>query len=240
MCGRYSLTTPVEALRTLFRFEGPGPNLPPRWNIAPTQSAPVVAAADGGRALRAMRWGLVPAWAKDASIGARMINARAETVADKPAFRAAFKARRCLVPADGFYEWQTVGAPKTKQPGLFRLQDEGPFAFAGLWERWRGGPEPLETFAILTTAANQIMASFHDRMPIVLAPADHAAWLDPGFDARPLLKAPPSSWFSATRVSTFVNNVRNDDARCFAPAAPEAGAPEPPAKRRDGGQASLF
>jgi putative SOS response-associated peptidase YedK len=245
MCGRYSITTPVEGLRQLFRFTGPALNLQPRWNVAPTQEVPVVRLArDGSRELRMLRWGLVPFWAKDEKGGARMINARGESVAEKPAFREAFKARRCLVPADGFYEWETLGESPSKQPLLFRMADGKPFAFAGLWERWRPKDGPaLETFTIVNTAANEIMAQYHDRVPIVLAPEDYATWLDPNTDARPLLKAPPSEWFTATRVSTRVNSVRNDDAECVAPVtSPEPLPAEKPRKQpaRDSRQGSLF
>lgn len=246
MCGRYSITKPVEGLRQLFKFTGPPPNLRPRWNVAPTQEAPVVRRTkDGQRELRMLRWGLVPYWSKDISGAARMINARGETVAEKPAFREALKVRRCLVPVDGFYEWETLGDKPTKQPLLFSMADGQTFAFAGLWERWRPkeGGEPIETFTIVNTAANSMMARYHDRVPIVLAPEDYATWLDPGADPRPLLKAPPSEWFAATRVSTRVNNVRNDDEGCVAPVAEsEPLPPEPPKKAaaRDSRQGSLF
>jgi putative SOS response-associated peptidase YedK len=245
MCGRYSITTPVEALRRLFRFEGPALNLQPRWNVAPTQDVPVVRVGrDGQRELKLLRWGLVPFWAKDISGASRMINARGETVAEKPAFREAFKARRCLVPADGFYEWETLGDSPSKQPLLFRMADGKPFAFAGLWERWKPkeGGAPLETFTIVNTAANEIMARYHDRVPIVLAPEDYATWLDPKSDPRPLLKAPPSEWFTATRVSTRVNSVRNDDEECIAPVTePEPlPAPKKRATARDTRQRDLF
>jgi putative SOS response-associated peptidase YedK len=245
MCGRYSITTPVEALRRVFRFEGPSLNLQPRWNVAPTQEVPVVRLAkDGKRELKLLRWGLVPFWAKDISGAARMINARGETVADKPAFREAFKARRCLVPADGFYEWETLGESPSKQPLLFRMADGKPFAFAGLWERWKpkDGGAPVETFTIVNTAANEIMARYHDRVPIVLAPEDYATWLDPAKDPRPLLKAPPSEWFTATRVSTRVNSVRNDDEDCVAPVTGPEELPPAPKKRaaRDARQGDLF
>ena len=246
MCGRFSITTPVEALRALFRFVGPPVNLQPRWNVAPTQHAPVVRRGkDGRRELTMLRWGMVPYWAQDISGAARMINARGETVAEKPAFREAFRARRCLVPADGFYEWETLGESPPKQPLLFRMADGAPFAFAGLWERWRPreGGETIETFTIVNTAANAMMARYHDRVPIVLAQDDYATWLDPAADPRPLLKAPPSEWFTATRVSTRVNNVRNDDEACAEPAAlAEAPMPEPPRKAapRDMRQGTLF
>jgi putative SOS response-associated peptidase YedK len=246
MCGRYSITTPVEGLRRVFKFGGPSLNLQPRWNVAPTQEAPVVRRAkDGQRELRMLRWGLVPFWTKDVSGAARMINARSETVAEKPAFREAFKARRCLVPVDGFYEWESLGDKPTRQPLLFRMADGRPFAVAGLWERWRpkDGGDPIETFTIVNTAANAIMARYHDRVPIVLAQEDYAAWLDPAADPRPFLKPPPSEWFTATRVSTRVNNVRNDDEACAAPAgAPEPLSPGKPKKTaaRDSRQSSLF
>lgn len=244
MCGRYSITTPVEALRRIFGFEGPAPNLQPRWNLAPTQPAPVIRLGSGGsREIAMLNWGLVPYWAEDAKLQSHMINARGETVAEKPAFKQAFRQRRCLVPADGFYEWQTLG-PKTKQPLLFRMTDGAPFAFAGLWERWvppQGGV--LETFTIVNTAANEVMAQFHDRVPIVLSAADYAAWLDPAVDARALIKAPPSAWFAHTRVSTYVNSVKHDDAGCQDPAteAEAPPAPKPKAKKAaDGRQGSLF
>lgn len=245
MCGRYSLTTPVEALRRLFGFEGPAPNLQPRWNIAPTQSAPVIRlGGGGGREIKMLSWGLVPYWAEDAKLQSHMINACGETVAEKPAFKQAFRQRRCLVPADGFYEWQTLG-PKTKQPLLFKTADGAPFAFAGLWERWvppQG--EVLETFTIVNTAANEMMAQFHDRVPIVLSPADYAAWLDPAVDARALIKAPPSDWLTFRRVSTYVNSVKHDDPGCQEPAPDAEPAPEAPKakakKAVDGRQGSLF
>lgn len=247
MCGRYTLTTPVEALRELFAFLGASPNLQPRWNIAPTQAAPVIRlGSDGGREIRMLNWGLVPYWAEDTSLQSHMINARGETVHEKPAFKQAFRQRRCLIPADGFYEWQTVGA-KSKQPVLFRMRTGVPFAFAGLWERWiPPAGEVLETFTIVNTAANSIMSQFHDRVPIILAPQDYAAWLDPAVDARALVKAPPSEWLSHVRVSTYVNNVRHDDQGCVEPAPDAVPAADESPKRTtkksgtDGRQGSLF
>jgi putative SOS response-associated peptidase YedK len=234
MCGRYVITSPVEALRALFGFEGPGLNLPPRWNAAPTQDLPVVRRRDDGRReLVALRWGLVPYWAADPSVGSRMINARGESVAEKPAFRSAFKSRRCLVPADGFYEWQENqpdGAPN--KPYLVRRADGTPFAFAGLWEKWikpEGGT--LETFAIVNTAAVGAMTRIHERIPVVLAPDDYAEWLATDGDKLHLVKAPPSEWFATTAITNHVNNVRNDDERCMAPLGDEPPAP-PPAKSR--------
>lgn len=242
MCGRYSITTPVEALRRLFGFEGAPANLQPRWNVAPTQAAPVIRlAGDGSREFRMLNWGLVPYWAEDKALQSHMINARGETVHEKPAFRQAFRQRRCLVPADGFYEWQTI-ATKSKQPLLFRMRDREPFAFAGLWERWIPPEgEVLETFTIVNTAANEIMAPFHDRIPVILSPSDYAAWLDPAVDARELVRAPPSGLFDHVRVSTYVNSVRHDDAGCYEPAPDaEPAAARPLKAAPDRRQGSLF
>src|SRR5262245_35107324 len=175
MCGRFTLATSRAQLADLFRLAG-GPELPLRYNIAPTQPVPVVRAAGDGRALALARWGLIPRWATDPAIGNRLINARSETVAEKPSFRDAFRKRRCLIPATGFYEWaKTAGG---KQPYHFRLLDGRPFAFAGLWERWDRGGEPVESCTILTTAANAVVRPVHERMPVILPAEAFAAWLD--------------------------------------------------------------
>jgi len=221
VCGRYSLTSPPEAVRRLFRLDAT-PNLPPRYNIAPTELAPVVRLApEGGPELANLRWGLVPAWAKDLSIGTKMINARGETVHEKPAFRAAFRQRRCLVVADGFYEWRAEG--KTKQPMRVTLKDGGPFCFAGLWERFENGPEgPVESFTIVTTDAAPLIAPIHERMPVMLDAADHAVWLDPKAEPdtlRDLLRPIASDRLEVYPVSTRINNARNDDEGCIAPLA---------------------
>ncbi len=222
MCGRYSLTTPVDALRALFGFAGPPPNLPARYNIAPTQEAPVVRRRGPGaaRELALLRWGLVPSWADGPRTGYRMINARAETVARKPAFRAAFRRRRCLVPADGFYEWRAEG--KRKQPYRVAFEDGAPFAFAGLWERWRGadGGE-IESFAIVVTDANALLRPIHDRMPVILAPDDHEAWLtgEDGDALSGLLRPHPGTGMIVYPVSPRVNDPRNDDRVCVEPLA---------------------
>jgi putative SOS response-associated peptidase YedK len=232
MCGRYSLTTPLEAVRRLFGVEAGGGNLEPRWNIAPTQAAPVVRADPAGvRALTMLRWGLVPAWSKNASGAAKMINARADTVAEKPAYRAAFRRRRCLVPADGFYEWKAAG--RERQPYRIAFDDGRAFAFAGLWERWEKAPDgPLETFTILTTDANATLLPLHHRMPVILQPDEHAAWLDAERSLERALLAPRPlpglAWFPVDRR---VNDVRNDDAGCVRPLD---AAAEPPR------QGSLF
>ncbi len=222
MCGRYTLTTPLEGLRAVFLFEE-SPNLAARYNIAPTQEVPVIrrGVGDDSRHLALLRWGLIPSWAKEASIGSRMINARAESVAEKPAYRTAFRRRRCLIPADGFYEWQARPSGP-KQPYLISPVAGGPFAFAGLWERWtdKAHGEPVESFTIVTTEANRRLAAIHHRMPVVLAPADHQAWLDPAssLDALlALLRPAPEDAFDAAPVSTRVNAVRNDDPSLIEP-----------------------
>lgn len=213
MCGRYSLTKPPEAMRRLFQFRRALRNLPPRYNIAPTQDAPVVRlSADGERELAMLRWGLVPSWSQDPKSGYSTINARAETVAEKPAFRSAFKSRRCLVPADGFYEWQKVDT--RKQPYRIAMKDDGLFAFAGLWERWEKG-ETIESFTIIVTQANDLLKPIHDRMPVILDPLDYEPWLDTGTSpaaAQKLLRPFPSDAMRAYPVSTRVNSPRNDDA----------------------------
>ena len=220
MCGRYSLITDIAQLRELLEFIGPAVNLQPRWNIAPTQDAPVIRLEDGVRKLAMLRWGLVPYWAEDPSVGSRMINARGETVAEKPAFKAAYRARRCLVVADGFYDWPESGPDR--RPFLFRKRAGGPFAFAGLWESWvpkEGGV--LETFTIVNCASGPSMARIHSRTPVVIAPADFATWLDVREGPAALIKPPPDDLFTAMRVSTYVNKPAHDDANCFTPAVDE-------------------
>lgn len=196
--------------------------LQPRFNIAPTQPVAVVRFGPGARQLAWLKWGLVPSWARDASIGNRLINARAESVADKPAFRTAFRRRRCLVLADGFYEWRRSGAKK--QPFFIRLRDDRPFAFAGLWESWEGADHSsLETCTILTTGPNELMKPIHDRMPVILASDDYEHWLDPAVQEpeqlAPLLRPYPSDAMLALAVGTHVNNPRNDGPECIVPAA---------------------
>ncbi len=222
MCGRFTLRTPAHALAEAFGVPE-RPNLAPRYNIAPTQAVAAVRRADGGRELVMLRWGLIPAWAKDAVIGNRMINARAETVADKPAFRAAFRHRRCLIAADGFYEWRKTGGG-AKQPYHIRLESGAPFAIAGLWERWRPPDgEAVESCTLITTAANALLAPIHDRMPVIVGPEDYDAWLDPEPPSAgaltALLRPYPADRMSAFAVSRVVNDPRNDTEACIAPAA---------------------
>lgn len=220
MCGRFTLRTPLNLLVEQLMLDFAPGELPPRYNIAPTQPVAVVRQADDGQSrMDFLRWGLVPSWAKDTAISNRLINARAETVAEKPAFRAAFKRRRCLVPTDGYFEWQAQG--KAKQPYLIDMQNGEPFAFAGLWESWQAPDgSPLETFTLITTDANETTRPIHDRMPVILSPEAHAMWLDGDFAARqPLLdllvpfEAEP---MRTTPVSRHVNNPRNDDPECVA------------------------
>lgn len=220
MCGRYSLTSPLESVRQVFAFEG-ATNLAPRYNIAPTQGAPVFRRHPDGRLLmHDLHWGLIPSWSKDRSGAARMINARADTVAEKPAFRAAFGRRRCLVPADGFYEWEKLDGG-AKQPWRIVLPDRRPFAFAGLWERWESAETGrIDSFTIITTDAAPAIEHIHHRMPVILPQAAHDAWLDAGAgrdDLLGLLVANPE--VTAYRVSSRVGNVRNDDAELIAEVA---------------------
>ena len=223
MCGRYLITTPVEAIRQIFEVHE-WPNLAPRYNVAPTQSVPIIRRGDGGRELVTVRWGLVPFWAKDLKIGARMINAKAETVAEKPAFRDGYKRRRCLVLADGFYEWKKIDGGK--QPYLIRLKAAQPFAFAGLWADWtdKGSGERVETCTIITTEPNALTATIHNRMPAILAPEAYDLWLDPdAVDGRTLLGPYPAEAMEAFPVSPRVGNVKNDDPTLIDPMPVQTG-----------------
>ena len=221
MCGRYTLKTPVEELAEEFGFEASSVELPPNYNVAPTQQVAAVLEEGDERRLEVLRWGLIPSWADDPGIGSRMINARAETAPEKPSFRRAFRERRCLIPADGFYEWQrTNGA---KQPYYIRMKEGHPFAFAGLWESWKDddGPE-VRSCTILTTKPNALTAEIHDRMPVILPPGSYDAWLDPEAERDELygLLAPyPEDEMEAYPVSRFVNSPSNNDPRCIEPAA---------------------
>ena len=230
MCGRYTQRRSWSELVRLYRItDSPErPNLPPRYNIAPTEDVPAVRIrpSDEERELVLLRWGLVPSWAKDIDIGARMINARAETVAEKPSFRNALKRRRCLVVTDGFYEWQKQ-PQGPKQPYWIALKGEEPFAFAGLWERWDRAPDgnALETCTIITTGANELLRPVHDRMPVILPPDAYEVWLDVesyhGREVADLLRPYPSEALMARPVSRRVNNVANDDPDCIEPVGTE-------------------
>jgi putative SOS response-associated peptidase YedK len=221
MCGRYTLKTPVEKLAEEFGFEASSVELPPNYNVAPTQQVAAVLEEGGERHLELLRWGLIPSWADDPGIGSRMINARAETAPEKPSFRRAFRERRCLIPADGFYEWRrTNGA---KQPYYIRMKEGRPFAFAGLWESWKDDGDPeIRSCTILTTGPNDLLAEIHDRMPVILPAGSYDAWLDPEADRDELygLLAPyPEDEMEAYPVSRFVNSPQNNDPRCIEPAA---------------------
>jgi putative SOS response-associated peptidase YedK len=221
MCGRFTLKTLPQLLAEHFAL-GDIPALAPRYNIAPSQEIAVVRLQEGQRRLDLLRWGLVPSWSKDASIGSRLINARSETAGEKPAFRAALRSRRCLVPADGFYEWQVRGG--RKQPHLIQRRDGGPFAFAGLWERWRGteGTE-IASCTLLTTEANELVRPIHDRMPVILDPRDYEAWLDSEVNTparvASLLRPSSAAEMVAIPVGLWVNDPRHDDPRCVDPEA---------------------
>lgn len=220
MCGRFTLRTSSQAVVEAFDlFEQP--ELVPRYNIAPTQLIATIGFDPQckRRQLQFRRWGLIPSWADDPSIGHRLLNARAETVADKPSFRAAFKKHRCLIVADGFYEWRKNG--KAKQPYFIRLKEEGPFAFAGLAEHWHKGDQTIDSATIITTEANALMQELHDRMPAILAPQDYNAWLDPEFQAKDellsLLRPYPADEMTCWPVSTLVNSPRNESPECVMP-----------------------
>lgn len=220
MCGRYTLTAPGEVLAELFDLDEV-PAVEARFNVAPTQEvAAVRVEEDGARRFARLRWGLVPFWAKDPAIGNKMINARAETVAEKPAYRDSFKKRRCLVLADGFYEWEKV-AGGAKQPWYFRLASGEPFAFAGLWSVWDKGEEPIESCTLLTTVANALVKPVHPRMPVILAPEDHALWLDPGESDRERLEGVLDAFdpvaMLAYPVSRRVNSPQADDPSVIEP-----------------------
>jgi putative SOS response-associated peptidase YedK len=229
MCGRFTLRASPRAVAEQFSLLEPPP-LVPRFNIAPSQPVAIVRlepdSAQPRRQCVPVRWGLIPSWAKDPAIGNRMINARAETAADKPAFRAAMRRRRCLIPADGFYEWQHTGS--RRQPFFIRLRDDRLFAFAGLWEAWEG-PEhsAVESCTILTTAANDLVRPIHDRMPVILEGADYNRWLDPAIDhsetLRPLLGPLRSNALETYPVGVHVNRPGNEGPQCSAPAEEESG-----------------
>ncbi len=218
MCGRFTLSVSKETLTQAFHLEFP--NIAAQYNIAPTQEVATVLhnVESNQRQFQHLRWGLIPSWAKNTSIGAKLINARAETIAEKPSFRSAFKHRRCLIIADGFYEWQKQEGKK--QPFYFRLNSGQPFGFAGLWEKWKS-PEGLEinSCTIVTTQANELLQPIHDRMPVILADSDFDLWLNPEVQKaealQQLLVPYPASAMTATPVSTKVNNPKHDSPDCI-------------------------
>lgn len=237
MCGRFGMLHTWTDMFESYNLISPALNLQPRFNIAPTQPVFAITASSegGGNTATHFQWGLVPSWAKEISIGAKMINARAETVAEKPAFRAAFRRRRCLIPASGFYEWQKppseIGSGGPKQPFWIAAADGGLLSFAGLWETWMSpAGDEIQTCAIITTTANDALAPIHARMPVILAPADFDAWLAVGDDGgdrgtamtvvQGMLRPAPTEATTAWPVSTRVNNVRNDDPSLVEPTDP--------------------
>ncbi len=253
MCGRFVAASPPDELANYFGTPPVEEELAESFNVAPTARIYAVRSPQQSRELTVMRWGLVPFWSKDLKIGARMINARSETVADKPAFRSAFKKRRCLIPVDGFYEWAKLDGPdqtdsKKKQPYFIHRADEERSVFAGLWERWQPrdengarieDAEPIDTCTILTCEANKTMAEIHDRMPVMLAPGSWEQWLDPKSDPTamlPLLKAAPDSLLEFRPVSTMVNNARNHGPQLIARHSDETVSGDSSASEVDSGQ----
>ncbi len=219
MCGRFTLRSPADAVAELFEL-AQVPSLEPRYNICPTQDvAAVVMPREGTeRVMQMLRWGLIPSWARDPAIGARMINARAETVASKPSFRSAFKRKRCLIVADGFYEWRKL--ERRKQPYYIHLSDKQPFAFAGLWERWEAPKgDAVDSCTIITTQPNELLMPLHDRMPVILPREAHDAWLDPDncevAALESLLRPYPAASMAAHPVDTKVNNPSFDSPECI-------------------------
>jgi putative SOS response-associated peptidase YedK len=255
MCGRFTVTSAPDTIRALFRYPEQ-PNFPPRYNVAPTQPIAVVRMHEGQRQFVLMRWGLLPSWVKDPKNFSLLINARGESVCDKPAFRAAMKRRRCLIPADGFYEWKAVGS--RKQPYFVHAKSGEPLAFAGLWETWSGpNGEELDTATIITTEANRMLSPIYGRMPAIVPPEAFDLWLDcANVDARTaeaLIRPAPEGLLEAYEVSTAVNRTANDDARLVQPLAANvepAPAPKPASARKsatpvkpakkDSGQGMLF
>jgi putative SOS response-associated peptidase YedK len=227
MCGRFSMAVPLPALLSRFPVGRAPSSLVPRYNIAPSQKAPIIL-NDGGPAIEELRWGLIPSWAKDPAIGNKLINARAETLQEKASFKRPFQSRRCLVPADGFYEWRFTRTTKGKIPMRIRLKSREPFAMAGLWERWKNAEGlELRTFTIITTEANDALKSIHERMPVILKRKDEEQWLDPKTQAMRLtaLLAPyPGEEMEAYEVSKLINNASVDTPDCIEPAVP----PPPP------------
>jgi putative SOS response-associated peptidase YedK len=245
MCGRYLITSSPEAIRALFRYREE-PVFPPRYNLAPTQPVPIVHLDNGVRSLALVRWGFIPAWVKDPHTFSLLINARGESIGEKPAFRNAMRRRRCLFPADGFYEWKSETG--RRRPFCVRPRDGRPVAFAGLWETWTGpNGEELDTACIVTTAANRALAPIHDRMPVVIAPEAFDLWLDcarvDAETAAALIAPAPENLFEADEISTAVNRTANDFPEVTAPLGSKP-APAAPmvakAKRKDDRQGSLF
>lgn len=219
MCGRFSLATAPVAVAAVFELEEI-PALSPRYNIAPTQQIAAIRQTESGkRELIPLRWGLVPPWAEDISIGSRMLNARAESIIEKRSYNRPLASRRCLIPADGFFEWQKIG--RARQALYFRVDDGQPFGIAGLWEKWSRGSDSCESCTLITTEANNLVRTAHDRMPVILLPEHYAAWLDsshhPPKNVLPLLCPFPPERMKATSVGTRVHSPLHDDPECIQP-----------------------
>jgi putative SOS response-associated peptidase YedK len=245
MCARYVITSPPDAIRALFAY-AERPNFPPRYNVAPTQPIPIVRLADGKRSFALVRWGFLPAWVKNPKTISLLINARGESVLDKPAFRNAMRRRRCLIPADGFYEWRD-GTPR--RPYFVRPKSAGLIALAGLWETWTGpNGEELDAAAIVTTPANRLLAAIHDRMPVIVAAEAFDLWLDcanvDATTAAALIAPAAEDLLECYEVSTAVNGAANDSAELIVPAPAEAASPAadpaPGKSAKPSGQLSLF
>jgi putative SOS response-associated peptidase YedK len=230
MCGRYKLLFNAEELAQRFAAIVGDLAIEPSYNIAPGTYEPIVRQEGAVRRLEAFWWGLVPQWAKEKAFGARTVNARAETIATRPAFRAAFRYRRCLVPADAYYEWKELPG-KRKQPYLFRMASGEPFAFGGLWESWNGPDGELRSFCLITTVPNELASRVHDRMPVIIAPEDYARWLDPKLTdparIEPLVRTFPAEEMISYPVSTKVSNARHQGPE-VAERVPDPEAPEDP------------
>jgi len=218
VCGRYVLAQDYEELKKRFGLEQSDFSVKPSYNIAPGQANPVITNG-AGRNIKAMKWGLIPHWAKDPKIAYKMINARSETVAEKPSYRDSFKNKRCLIPASGFYEWQkTVNDPKKKTPIHIRLENSELFAFAGLWSSWRNGEDELLTYTIITTEANNFLTIYHDRMPVILNQSDESKWLNyqtPSDELQSLLVPCAEDRLEAYEVSKLVNSPKNNSSECI-------------------------
>ncbi|HTP00474.1 MAG TPA: SOS response-associated peptidase [Anaerolineales bacterium] len=222
MCGRFTLTLDPAEVKEQYENASFPEKFAARFNIAPSQAILAIP-NDGKNAADFFLWGLIPSWAKDAAMGARMINARGETLAEKPSYRGAYKYKRCIIPADGFYEWKSQPGTKTKVPYFIHMKGGKPFAFAGLWDEWHAADgSPVRTCTIVTTAPNSLMATIHDRMPVILQPEDYAEWLDQAPRApdslQHLIASFPADQMEAYPVSALVNSPANDRAECLQPA----------------------
>jgi len=235
MCGRYLIISTPETIRAFFRYPEQ-PNFPPRYNVAPTQPVPIVRLLENERHFALVRWGLIPAWVKDPRTFSLLINARGDSVNEKPAFRNAMKRRRCLIPADGFYEWMERGG--RRWPYVVRSKDGGPIAFAGLWESWMGpGGEEMETAAIVTTQASRDIAHIHDRMPVIVAPDAFDFWLDcrnvDAVSAAAVIAPALPGMLDTYEISNAVNHAANDSPALLEPFEPTVATPADPASEAD-------